>query len=222
VQASLRHLIPTLALGWCMVTSSGAQAQSPVGTAGFPFLLPVLPSSTVLPPNTMLPPIPHEAKTPWVQLFMRFNPLSMRDMLNLMAEKIPARPGLTMDQVVDALIARAKKHGFLLVNRYQMWKELQKVTGEPAPYKVEVISICDPTVSRDWLAYAPEMVLFVPPRIAVIEDHDRRIWVVMLDWDMSWIDAAPNAGFDPQLYAQGVERRQMLEDIMRAAANGEK
>jgi uncharacterized protein (DUF302 family) len=153
---------------------------------------------------------------------MMFNPVGMRDLLNFMAYKIPAKPGLSVDQVVEALISRAEKHGFLLVNRYQMWKELQARTGEANPYKVEVVSICDPSVSRDWMDYAPEMALFVPPRIAVVEDRNRQIWVIMLDWDMHWLDTARNAAFDPKLRAQGIERREMLEDIMQAAAKGEK
>ena len=184
-------------------------------------LLPALPQAE-LPANTMLPPVPRETKRLWAQLLMLFNPVGVRDLLNFMGHKIPAKPGLGVDEVVDALISRAEKHGFMLVNRYRMWKELQARTGEADPYKVEVVSICDPLVSRDWMDYAPEMALFVPPRIAVVEDHARQIWLIMLDWDMHWLDTARGAAFDPKLRAQGIERREMLEDIMRAAANGEK
>ena len=166
--------------------------------------------------------MPREAKRQWAQLFMLFNPLSVRDLLNVMAHKMPARPGLGVDEVVAALIARTEKHGFLLVNRYSMWKELEARTGTSGTPKMEVISICDPLVSRDWLDYAPEMALFVPPRIAVLEDREGRIWLLMLDWDMHWLDTAGHAAFDPKLRAQGIQRREMLEDIMRAAANGEK
>jgi hypothetical protein len=35
-------------------------------------------------------------------------------------------------------------------------------------------------------------------------------------------DAARGTAFDPKLRAQGIERRDVLEDIMHAAANGEK
>jgi uncharacterized protein (DUF302 family) len=194
-------------------------------TPGMPFLplpLPPSPLQAELSPNTMLPPVPREAKRSWAQLFMMFNPVGIRDLLNFMGHKIPAKKGLTVDEVVEALISRAEKHGFLLVNRYQMWKELQARTGEAEPYKVEVVSICDPLVSRDWLDYAPEMALFVPPRIAVVEDHDRRIWLIMLDWDMHWLDTARGTAFDAKLRVQGIERREMLEDVMQAAANGEK
>jgi hypothetical protein len=43
----------------------------------------------------------------------------------------------------------------------------------------------------------------------------------MLDWDMHWLDTIRGTAFDPKLRIQGIERREMLEDIMRAAANGE-
>lgn len=202
---------------------TGALAADPAPPA-LPFwpvpLLPALPQAE-LPANTMLPPVSREAKRLWAQVFMLFNPVGIRDLLNFMGHKIPAKAGLSVDEVVAALIGRAGKHGFALVHRYPMWKELQARTGEADPYKVEVVSICDPRVSRDWMDYAPEMALFVPPRIAVVEDHARQIWLIMLDWDMHWLDTARGTAFDPKLRAQGIERREMLEDIMRAAANGE-
>jgi len=172
------------------------------------------------PPNTMLPPVPRDAKRQWARLFMLFNPLSVRDLLNIMAHKVAVAPGRDIETVVETLIARAERHGFLLVDRYPMWRELQRLTGEADPYKVEVISLCDPRVSRDWMDYAPEMALFVPPRIAVVEDRERRLWLIMLDWDMRWIDTARHAGFDAELRADGLLRREMLEDILQAAANG--
>lgn len=199
-----------------------AWAHEPTPHGSFPFIPPFTASPATLPPNTVLPPMSREAKRQWAQLFMLFNPLSVRDLLNVMAHKMPAKPGLSVDAVVAALLARAEKQGFLLVNRYSMWKELEARTGASGTPKMEVISICDPLVSRDWLDYAPEMALFVPPRIAVLEDREGRIWLLMLDWDMHWLDTAGHAAFDPKLRAQGIQRREMLEDIMQAAANGEK
>ena len=219
-----RNLIPAVSLmALCLGFPGPAQAVEAVQPTVPP--LPFLPgqpgAQAGLPPNTVTPVFPREAKQQWAQLFMLFNPLSVRDLLNVMAYKMPARPGLSVDQVVEAVIARARKHGFLLVNRYRMWKELEAITGETHTPKVEVISICDPKVSRDWLDYAPEMALFVPPRIAVLEDGKGRIWLMMLDWDMHWLDTSTRAAFDPKLRAQGIERREMLEDIMHAGANGE-
>jgi uncharacterized protein (DUF302 family) len=203
--------------------SGGAVVAQGLPYPVFPVVpLPAVPMAAPLPPNTVLVPVPREQKRQLAQTLMMLNPMSVRDLLNIMAHKVPVRPGLDIDEVAAAIIARAEKHGFLLVNRYPMWKELQARTGAPAPYKVEVISICDPQVSRDWMDYAPEMALFVPPRIAIVEDRHRQLWLMMLDWDMRWIDTARNAGFDPGLRAQGLERREMLEDILRAGATGER
>lgn len=194
------------------------------GLVTLPFLAPLTApahGAAALAPNTMLQPVPREAKRQWAQLFMMFSPLGVRDLLNVMAHKLPAKPGLSVDQVAAALIARAEKHGFLLVDRYPMWQALEARTGQTGTPKVEVISICDPLVSRDWMDYAPEMALFVPPRIALVEDREGVIWLIMLDWDMRWLDTAGHAAFDAKLRTQGLERREMLEDILRAAAAGE-
>lgn len=215
---TLRCIAALLGSGFIAGALAAEPPPPPLLALPIPALL--APPRAELPPNSMLPPVSREAKRNWAQVFMLFNPLGMRDLLNFIGHKIPARDGLSVDTVVEALIRRAKGHGFLLVNRYRMWKELQAITGEADPYKVEVISICDPTISRDWLDYAPEMALFVPPRIAVLEDRERRVWLLMLDWDMHWLDSSRVADFDPKLRAQGLERREMLEDIMRAAAMG--
>lgn len=216
---TIRNTLVALALcGTALAAPASAQdVQPPLP----PFLPPPV-GSAALPPNTVLPPVPREDKRWWAQLMMRFNPLSMRDMLNLMADKVPVRPGLSVDQVVEALIARAERHGFTLVHRYRLWQDLEARTGASGTPKVEIISLCDPLVSRDWLDHAPEMVLFVPPRIAVLEDRDGRYWLMMLDWDMRWLDTAPQHRLDPGLRIQGLERREMLADILRAAANGER
>ena len=217
-------LLPTLGLISLHMGLSGtalAHEPYPAGPLPLPMLPPQVRSQTELAPNTVLAPMSREAKRQWAQLFMMFNPLSVRDLLNVMAHKMPAREGLSVDQVAQAVIARAERHGFLLVNRYRMWQELEARTGATGTPKMEVISICDPLISRAWMDYAPEMALFVPPRIAILEDRDGRVWLMMLDWDMHWLDTAAHAGFDPGLRQQGLERREMLEDILRAGANGE-
>jgi uncharacterized protein (DUF302 family) len=215
-------VVPLALVLLCVAGATRAHDPQP---GSLPLALPFLPGQARtqpnLPPNTMLPPLSREAKGQWARLFMLFSPLSVRDLLNVMAHKMPARPGLTVDQVAASLIARAARHGFMLVDRYPMWKALEARTGQSGTPKVEVISLCDPLVSRDWMDYAPEMALFVPPRIALVEDREGVIWLIMLDWDMAWLDSAGPGAFDAKLRAQGLERREMLEDILRAGAAGE-
>ena len=208
-----------LALAFCSL----AVAETTPSSLLLPLHLLFPSTKNAWPPNTVAAPMPRDTKRQMAQMFMMFNPLSVRDLINVMAYKQRVRNGLSIDEVVDSLVLRAQKHGFMLVKRFQMWRKFPVIEGEEAPYKVEVISICDPPVSREWMDYAPEMALHVPPRIAVVEDRNRELWLMMMmDWEMQWIEPARNARLDPKLLAQGIQCRGWLEDIVRAAANGEK
>ncbi|QLP96420.1 MAG: hypothetical protein HZY79_02010 [Rhodoblastus sp.] len=72
------------------------------------------------------------------------------------------------------------------------------------------------------LDHSLEFVIFLPCRIALVEDADKKLWLVMLDWDVRWIDAAPNPNKVPdRLYEAAVKLRAGMEDIIRAGASGE-
>ena len=57
-------------------------------------------------------------------------------------------------------------------------------------HRVEVFSYCDIAVGRDLLRIVPEMAVFLPCRITVMEDADKNIWVMTLDWDVTGINLA--------------------------------
>ena len=92
--------------------------------------------------------------------------------------------------------------------------------GKPTP-RVEVYSFCDAIVARELLDYSLEFVIFLPCRIAVVEDANGRIWLAMLDWDVSWIDTTPNPNRIPESLRQAASRlRQGMEQIIQAGASG--
>ena len=72
------------------------------------------------------------------------------------------------------------------------------------------------------LKYAPEAIVFLPCRIAIMEDADKNIWVLSLDWNTSWLDSVSGkmgAPSDLQKFASDI--RDKMDVIMKAAANGE-
>jgi hypothetical protein len=72
------------------------------------------------------------------------------------------------------------------------------------------------------LRVIPEMVVFMPCRIAVMEDADKNIWVLTLDWDVTGIDlAGKQLNITPELRAGALAIRDKLDSVMRAGANGE-
>jgi hypothetical protein len=72
--------------------------------------------------------------------------------------------------------------------------------------------------------YAPESLVYLPCRIGIMEDADKNIWVMTLDWDTSWLDSiSGKMGMDshPELLKAAIDIREKMDNIMRAAANGD-
>jgi uncharacterized protein (DUF302 family) len=88
---------------------------------------------------------------------------------------------------------------------------------------VEILQYCDAAVGRRMLDYSPEFVIFIPCRIAVIEDASGDIWLMTMDWDVSWLAMAwhPDSKLNDQLKNDAVRIRDAMEQIMQAGAKGE-
>lgn len=172
-------------------------------------------------PNTMMRSISGEAKMNAAQSFMTVNPLSLRDMVNMMTTKIKVDEGLTVEDVVESMNLRANLLNLRQVGHNAPWKIMESISGESMP-KVEILSYCDVMTMRDILDYSPEFVAFLPCRIAVIEDSVGDLWVVTLDWDVRWLDTSPNPNkMSEKLRQQAITIRESLQSIMEAGAAGD-
>lgn len=148
--------------------------------------------------------------------------LDAREALNYMVVKYPARPGISFDEVVQSLKLRANQLNFKFVGENLMWKDFRAVLGDDSAPRIEVLSFCDVAVARELLKIVPEMVVFLPCRIAIMEDAEKNIWVLALDWDFTWLDyAGKSLGITPQLSEGIASIRMKMDEMMRAAANGD-
>ena len=172
--------------------------------------------------NRILTP---EEKKRWLQMAMPMMASMMqmdaREAMNYFAYKIKAKPGISFDEVVESMKLRANQVNLKFVGSNLIWKEFQALGDTSAP-RVEVFSFCDIAVGRELLKTIPEMVVFLPCRIAVMEDAEKNIWVLMMDWDVTWIDlAGKQAGITPELREGAKQIREKMEAVMHAGANGE-
>lgn len=195
-------------------SKTAPQPQTPM------FAFPTVPQKDIE-PNTVSEGISKEAKTKAVQSMMAVNPLSMRDMISMMTYKVKAKPGVSFDEVVESLKLRANTLNYKFVGHAPMSKDVEAFTGKPSP-RVEVFSFCDSVVARKLLDYVPELIAFLPCRIAVLEDAHKQIWLITLDWDVSWLDYSQNPNkMDAELYKASKRIRDVMEEMMNAGANGD-
>lgn len=170
--------------------------------------------------------IPSEEKRRYMQMAMpmmaNMMQLDAREAMNYMVVKYKAKPGLSFDDVVESLKLRANQLNFKNVGENLMWKDFRAVLGDSEAPRVEVFSFCDIAVGRELLKIIPESVVFLPCRIAVMEDAQKNIWVLTLDWDVTWLDYANKSmGITPELRKGALDIREKMDNMMHAAANGD-
>ncbi|HET9463838.1 MAG TPA: DUF302 domain-containing protein [Thiobacillus sp.] len=220
--------LPALAADTPTVPPAQTLPQSWIGVTPTPYG-PILIQQGMPPPyrdyqmNRVLTP---EEKKRWLQMAMPMMASMMqmdaRETMNHFAVKYQAKPGLSFDDVVQSMMLRANQVNLKFVGSNLLWKDFKAVLGDAGAPRVEVFSFCDIAIGRELLKVIPEMVVFLPCRIAVMEDADKNIWVLMMDWDITWLDlAGKQAGMTPELRQGALDIREKMDSVMRAGANGE-
>ena len=150
------------------------------------------------------------------------SPLSMRNMVSMMADKIPVEEGVSWDDAVESMKLRANEVNFKFVGSSPLWKEIEAVTGEPSA-RVEIFRFCDASVARAILDEVPEFIVFLPCRIALSEDAEGKLWVMTLDWDVAWLDYTQNTNshLPKELREDATSIRENIRYIMEGAATGD-
>jgi uncharacterized protein (DUF302 family) len=195
---------------------------APVAPLPFNIQLPPTRPKEDFVPNTMAESISPEARANFVSSMMAVNPFSLRDMIAMMAIKYPAKEGLGFDDVVEAMKVKANEINFKYVGVNPLWKDVVAITGNQDTPRVEFFSFCDALVARELLDVSLEFAIFLPCRIAVVEDAYKKIWVLTLDWDVRWLDASKNPNkISDSLREKSIIVREAIDKIMRAGASGE-
>jgi uncharacterized protein (DUF302 family) len=149
--------------------------------------------------------------------------LNLRDIMNFMTTKYKAKEGLSFDEVVESMKLRANQVNLKLVGHSPMVKDIQAVLGDFSTPRMEVFHFCDIEAGREIMKLVPESIVYLPCRIAVMEDADKNIWVLTLDWDTAWLDSinTQQMGVSPEMMALAKKIRDNMDNVMRAAAEGD-
>ena len=170
--------------------------------------------------NRPMPEVPRETKQQIFQQMAAASPMSMREMFNYMTTKKKVKEGISFDEVIESMDLKANDVNFKKVAHNKFWKDVSAITGLPTT-RVEILQYCDAVVGRRMLDYSPEFSVFIPCRITVFEDATGDIWLMTLDWDVTWLARAwqPGSQLSPQLQEDARRIRDAMEQIMEAGAN---
>lgn len=194
------------------------------GGLPIPFVGNLTPQSKV--PYTMRPVIPQATKRQMMQTMMPIMSnvmrMSMPDAMNWFAHKVKVKKGVSFDEVLESMKLRANALNFKYVGNNLMWKDFHAVLGDTTAPRIEVHSFCDIAVGRDLLKISPEFLVFLPCRIGIMEDANKDVWVMMLDWNLDWVAGYEGQmGISQELAKGAIDIRNKMEEIMIAGANGD-
>ena len=135
--------------------------------------------------------------------------------VKLQIARIQVQDSVSFDDAVESLKLRANQHNLKFVGVSQIYKEIAALTGKPAK-RMEIFSFCDGLTANKMLQADPQMIAFMPCRIAILEDAQGKRWVISMMMDLKLIAAMPE---DSRKSAEGVMAS--MKDMMVAASKGD-
>lgn len=145
-----------------------------------------------------------QAKDPDVQMFD----------ISQTVIKMALADGVTWDAASEAMMSKAAELNMKLVGRQNVGKELQ-ARGIPAQ-NLEIFQFCDPEDAMKMVAFNTIYAAYMPCRIALVEDSNKRNWLLMLNLDMI-INAF---SLPPELQAIAIGVNGEMLSILTAGATG--
>jgi len=135
--------------------------------------------------------------------------------VKLQIARIQIQDSVSFDDAVESLKLRANQHNLKFVGVNQLYKEIEALTGKPSK-RIEIFNFCDGLTAAKMLTADPQMIAFMPCRIALIEDKEGKRWVISMMMDLKMIQAMPE---ETRKSAEHVMAA--MKDMMVAASKGD-
>ncbi len=129
--------------------------------------------------------------------------------------KLPLAKGVSMDDAVQSMKARANELNMKLVAELPLSKQIVAM-GETSR-RIEIFQFCDPLTAKKMVEYDLHFAAYLPCRITLVEDAKGQAWLIMMNLDLFLGD--PN--LTPSLKASAIQVRDTLNAIIKAGANGD-
>jgi len=123
--------------------------------------------------------------------------------------------GVSADDAVEAMQSKAIELNMRFVAHQPLSKELQARGIDSG--RLEIFQFCNPGDAGEMVKYNPIFAAYMPCRIALVEDQQGKLWVMMLNLDI----LINNTPLPPKVKAIADKVNNTLTQILEAAATGE-
>ena len=123
-----------------------------------------------------------------------------------------------MDDAVESMKLRANALNIKLVAELPLSKQVEAMVGKPQR-RMSIYQFCDAMTAKDLVDMNVDFAIFLPCRIALIEDKTGQAWLVMMDMNVK--ELAKTSKMTPELEKKITTIRNGLIEIVNAGANGD-
>jgi cytochrome c553/uncharacterized protein (DUF302 family) len=163
-----------------------------------------------VPPKAPNAPTPKQAPKPPTPS----SGLQITDIKQTVA-RLALEDGVSKEDAIQAMLSKATELNLKLVGEQRVSKELE-ARGVKTPY-LSIFQFCDPMDARTMIMNNPIFASYMPCRISLVEDQNKKLWLMMLNLDML-IDSKLLA---PEVVETAIRVNQSMLDIMVSGSTGE-
>lgn len=125
---------------------------------------------------------------------------------------------VSLEEAAESMRLRANALNLQLVAELPLSKQVEAVTGKPQR-TVTIFQFCDAVTAKELIDMSMDLAVYMPCRIALIEDAAGQGWLIMTDIDVDMV--AKEKKLQKELTARIKAVRDALIQIMQAGAKGE-
>lgn len=123
--------------------------------------------------------------------------------------------GVSADDAIEALQSKAVEVNMKFVAHQPLSRELEARGVETG--RLEIFQFCNPMDASEMVKFNPIFAAYMPCRIALVEDQEGKVWLMMLNLDM----LINNTPLPPELKKIAEKVNSNLTQILEAGATGE-
>lgn len=132
--------------------------------------------------------------------------------------RVPISKGVSIQEAIESMKLRANALNIKLVAEQALSKQVEAMTGE-AQRTMAIYQFCDALTAKELIDFNMEFAVFLPCRVAAIQDQNGQAWLMMMDLDISKLSIANK--LPPELRKRITAVRDNLVAIIQAGANGD-
>ncbi len=131
--------------------------------------------------------------------------------------KIAIDRSVSLKDAADSMRLRANALNLQLVAELPLSKQVEAVTGKPQR-TITIFQFCDAVTAKDLIDMSMDFAIYMPCRIAMIEDAKGQGWLIMTDINVDLV--ASEKKLQKTLTERIKAVREGLIEIMQAGAKG--